>query len=126
MREREMRQRVERFLRARLRNMLMPATLGLGLAVGGCNSDGLSTDDGGNPAAETDAATKTDTPNAGMKYIAQIPDAGPELPLAQPDYMAAQVRDGGPVLRYSAPIAPDAGREVGGVVAVYSAQAPGA
>jgi hypothetical protein len=36
MREQEMRMRVFQFLRARMRNMLMPATLGLGLAVGAC------------------------------------------------------------------------------------------
>jgi hypothetical protein len=36
MREQEMRLRVFRFLKARMRNMIMPATLGIGLAVGGC------------------------------------------------------------------------------------------
>jgi len=36
MREQEMRLRVFRFLRARMRNMIMPATVGIGLAVGGC------------------------------------------------------------------------------------------
>jgi len=38
MREQEMRMRVFQFLKARMRNMLMPATLGLGLAVGGCSN----------------------------------------------------------------------------------------
>jgi hypothetical protein len=37
MREHEMRMRVFRFLKARMRNMIMPATVGIGLAVGsGC------------------------------------------------------------------------------------------
>jgi hypothetical protein len=36
MREQEMRLRVFRFLKARMRNMIMPATMGIGLAVGGC------------------------------------------------------------------------------------------
>ena len=37
MREQEMRLRVFRYLKARMRNMIMPATVGLGLAVGGCS-----------------------------------------------------------------------------------------
>jgi hypothetical protein len=37
MREQEMRLRVFRFLKARMRNMIMPATIGIGLAVGGCS-----------------------------------------------------------------------------------------
>jgi hypothetical protein len=36
MREQEMRMRVFRFLTARMRNMIMPATVGIGLAVSGC------------------------------------------------------------------------------------------
>jgi hypothetical protein len=78
MQEREMRLRVERFMKSRLRSMVMPATLGLGLAIGGCNSDGLSTDDGGDPAANKDAAGNTDTGGVAMKYMAQMPDAGPD------------------------------------------------
>ena len=109
MRERDMRLRVERFLQTRLRSMLMPATLGLGLALGGCNSDALSTDDGGDPIAKKDAA---------MKYMAQMPEAGPELPAAQPDYMA-QLPDSGMAVRYMAQ-QPD----TGGAVAVYLAQVP--
>ncbi len=38
MREQEMRQRVFRFLKARMRNMIMPATVGIGLAVGSCTT----------------------------------------------------------------------------------------
>ena len=37
MREQEMRMRVFRFLKARMRNMIMPATVGIGLAAGGCH-----------------------------------------------------------------------------------------
>lgn len=42
MREHEMRIRVFQFLKARLRNTLMPATVGIGLAVGGCTKEGLA------------------------------------------------------------------------------------
>jgi|WetSurMetagenome_2_1015567.scaffolds.fasta_scaffold828729_1 hypothetical protein len=110
MQEREMRQRVERFLKTRLRSMLLPATLGLGMALAGCDGDAMNADDDGGAA---DTAT--------MKYMAQIPDAGPELPLAQPDYMA-QIPDSGLVARYMAQML-DAGRDLG-MVAVYIAQIP--
>jgi hypothetical protein len=131
MRERDMRLRVERFMQTRLRNMLMPATLGLGLALGGCAGDGLSADDGGD---KKDVAADTGTV---AKYMAQAPDtapppvpmygvvapkdAGPELPVAQPDYMA-QVPDSGMVVRYMA-VMPDAGPDLG-MVALYLAQVP--
>jgi hypothetical protein len=106
MREQDMRLRVERFLRVRLRSMLMPATLGLGLAMGGCNGDGLTADDGGDPSVKQDAAA--------------IPDAGTgkEVSVEQPDY-TAQMPDSGLAVRYMA-VQPDAG----GVVAVYSAAYP--
>jgi len=121
MREQDMRLRVERFLRVRLRSMLMPATLGLGLAIGGCNSDGLNTDDGGEPIAKKDAAAKSDVGGGIPIYSAVLPDAGTgrEVPLAQPDYMAV-MPDAGLAVRYMAVQPPDAG----GAVAVYTAQMP--
>lgn len=138
MRERDMRLRVERFLQSRLRSMLMPATLGLGLAMGGCDSEGLDADDGGEPA-DVAADVATDIGPA-LKYMAQMPDAapdlqavplysvqvprdaGPELPIAQPEYMA-QLPDSGMALRYMAQM-PDAGRDAGEMVALYLAQLP--
>ncbi len=142
MRERDMRLRVERFLQSRLRSMLMPATLGLGLAMGGCDSEGLDADDGGEPgdvAAEVAPDVASDIGPV-LKYMAQMPDAGPdlqavpiysvafprdagpELPIAQPDYMA-QLPDSGMALRYMAQM-PDAGRDAGEMVALYLAQLP--
>jgi len=82
MREQEMRQRIEQFLQSRLRAMVLPATLGLGLALGACNSDGLSNDDGGDQPAKTDSGT------VGMKYMAQLPDAGPDSDRMVALYMA--------------------------------------
>ena len=141
MREREMRQRVERFLQTRLRSMLMPATLGLGLAIGGCNSDAMdASDDGGQTAKkDTGSADKQsppdtkfsdagnqapDTGTAGMKYLAQIPDAGRELPIAVPDYMAQIPADSGVALRYMAQQPRDAGPDLDRIVAIYMAQLP--
>ena len=56
MREQEMRMRVFRFLKARMRNMIMPATVGIGLAVGACAKEapvplyGAAMQDSGQPA----------------------------------------------------------------------------
>lgn len=133
MRERDMRLRVERFLQSRLRSMLLPATMGLGLALGGCAGDGLNADDGGDKkdvVADTGAPPPlpmTSDARADSQvvplYAVQIPrDAGPELPLAQPDYMA-QMPDSGTAVRYAA-LMPDAGKDPGDPVAVYIAQIP--
>ena len=78
----------------------MPATLELGLALGGCADDPLTADDGAGPTAKKDSGT-ADSGTVTTRYMAQIPDAGPELPLAQPDYMA-QVPDSGIAVRYMA------------------------
>jgi hypothetical protein len=120
MREQDMRRRIEGFLRNRLRGAIAPAALGLGLALGGCNGDAVSDDGDGGPDAQgmvrEDAATPT------VKYMAQLPDAGPELPLAQPEYMAP-MQDSGPFVRYGSPSTSDAGRDLG-MVALYMAQQP--
>jgi hypothetical protein len=139
MRERDMRARIERFIQSRLRSMLMPATLGLGMALAGCDGDGLEVNDGGDPIVKNDAADKQDA-GATMKYIAPIPDAapdlsgpapeyiapipdaGPDLSGLQPDYMAPNPRpDSGVAVRYMAQM-PDA--DPGTVVALYIAQMP--
>jgi hypothetical protein len=96
-----MRLRVERFLQTRLRSMLMPATLGLGLALGGCNSDALNTDDGGNQTVKKDASN-TDTGSVSTKYMAQLPDSGTAV-----RYMAQQPDAGGAVAVYLAQVPPE-------------------
>ena len=86
MREKEMRMRVFRFLKARMRNMIMPATVGLGLAVGGCAKEGSL------EANSSDAARDfTGFP----VYSVAFPDSGPE---AQPDGFAADNEAPGPDL----------------------------
>jgi hypothetical protein len=124
MREQDMRLRIERFLKARLRNMLRPAALGLGLALGGCDSDGLTTDDGGDPATKQDAAANTDV-GAVTKYMAPTPDAGLEIPIGAPEYIAPILKeDAGIAVRYMAQMPADAGPELGGAVAMYIAPMP--
>jgi hypothetical protein len=156
MREREMRQRVESFLQTRLRKMLAPATIGLGLAMTACPTSGLdSNDDGGALVSKDSGADQGPVlkymapipPDAGATavYMAQMPDAGPEAPAPQPDYMAPIPRDAGtealmpqpeymaqmpdarldtsPVLRYMAQM-PDAAPDLGRNVALYMAPLP--
>ena len=139
MREREMHERVQQFLKVRMRAMVLPATLGLSLALTGCPKDGQETsEDGGNPALKQDGGTITPVYSAAMpdagkldatvatKYMAQLPDVG-----ITPDYMA-QLPDAGAAMKYTAQI-PDTGVAVrymaqqpdgGGMVAVYSALNP--
>lgn len=121
MRERDMRLRVERFLQCRLRNMLMPATMGLGLALGGCASDALSADDGGD---QKDVGAVTDT-GPSTKYSAPTTDASVPPPVAlysvvMPKDAGAELRDSGMVLRYQAVI-PDAAPDLDDSVAIYMA-----
>jgi hypothetical protein len=127
MREREMRQRVERFLQSRLRNMLLPATLGLGLglAVGACDSDALDASDGGGQTAKQDSASadkqaapdsqltgQSDAGTAVAMYMAQLSDASAALP------------DTGLAVRYMAQMPADAAPDLGRNVAIYMAQLP--
>lgn len=143
MRERDMRARVEQFIQTRLRRMIAPATLGLGLAglgltTTGCPSSGLdANEDGG--AVVNDAGPDQ---GAALKYMAPMPDAGAEVALPHPEYIApipadggmkldvlgtpiysAPAPDGGPVMRYMAQM-PDSGSEAKGPVALYMAQLP--
>ncbi len=120
MREREMRQRIERFLQTRLRRMLAPATLGLGLAMTGCPSSGLDATDDGGAAISRDAQADQ---GAVMKYLAPIPDAGQEKATPAPAYMAP-MPDSGAVALYSAAL-PDAGPDNRPAMR-YMAQAPDA
>jgi hypothetical protein len=144
MREHDMRQRVEQFLQTRLRKMIAPATLGLGLAglglaTTGCPSSGLDANDDGGAMVNKDAGA-----DQGMvlKYMAQMPDAGLETSLPQPEYMApvppdagikldtlgtpiysAPAPDAGPVMRYMAQM-PDASSDGREIIALYMAQLP--
>jgi hypothetical protein len=89
--EHEMRLRVFRFLKARMRNMIMPATVGIGLAVGGCtDSWGGSLYMGPLPR---DAGLDADTAGMVPLYMVSMPkDAGPDATLIGQDAPAA--RDG--------------------------------
>ena len=92
MREREMRRRVERFIQSRLRNMLMPATLGLGLAVGGCSSSALNAQDGSSAVGKNDSSSalvESDSGSVKSDSGSVKNDSGSVLPIPSPDAATA-------------------------------------
>jgi hypothetical protein len=109
MREQEMRMRVFRFLKARMRNMIMPATVGIGLAMGGCAKEGALTEaeDAGTPHTDVlgpdSQALGPDQAAPGPDQAAPGPDLavpgtdqavpGPDLGSQEPD---AQILADGP------------------------------
>jgi hypothetical protein len=122
MREQEMRECVGHFLKARMRAMLLPATLGLGLAVAGCDKEALETTDDSGTISQVEAGagashsdTRMDSPMVTPEYMAQMPDAGVATAL----YMA-QMPDTGVLTKYMAQM-PDTG-----VLTKYMAQMPDA
>jgi hypothetical protein len=77
MSEQQMRQRVFRFLKARMRNMIMPATVGIGLAVAGGCSESAAVYSA--PTYNDAAAAKQDVPRA--PDLAGPDSAGPDSPV---------------------------------------------
>ena len=132
MREREMRQRIERFLQTRLRRMLAPATIGIGLAMTGCPSSDVNTTDDGGALVNKDSGT-----DLGMVavYSAPAPDAGgtpankdsesppPPVPMYGVPVQPADAGTDQLVTKYLAPV-PDAGREASMPQPDYMAQMP--
>ncbi len=117
MRERDMRDRVQNFLRATMRNVVMPASMGLGLALAGCggSDEPVSKYMGPMPdASGGDVPIQADGPIA--KYMGPMPDGGLDgaegLDAASinptPLYMAVQP-DGGAIGKYMGPMPSDAG-----------------
>ncbi len=94
MKEREIRDRINGFLRDTLRTVVVPASMGLGVALTGCSDASDQVPDGGfNAGALTSTATSTDAvavysapmsdtlTDTGIgtmvtKYMAPVPDAG--------------------------------------------------
>jgi hypothetical protein len=88
MREQEMRLRVFRFLKARMRNMIMPATVGIGLGGAGCFTQSGAVYSA--PMVRSDANRDVDRDDVPV----QGPDVSqPERPEAQAAADLAQVED---------------------------------
>ena len=103
MREHEMRMRVFRFLKARMRNMIMPATMGIGLAVGACKTEGLVIQDA---QAHKDAVAipiySAVFPDSSVSTEGDVPRADSAAP--RPDLLAADTADAGGGLPVDAPL----------------------
>jgi len=105
--EREMRAWVDNFIAQTVRKALIPASMGIGLALAGCDSSepltqsdaqsDVSGDAGANPDQDMTPAPlyAAQMPDSGMatKYMAQLPDSGGDTSPA-PRYMA-QMPDSG-------------------------------
>jgi hypothetical protein len=154
MREQEMRLRVFRYLKARMRNMIMPATVGIGLAVGGaCESAAVYSAPG--PAEQRDASTwrqdvamGPDAPGPDLAMVADVaaesvPDLAKLDEARTADALATEagldnrVADGKedlPLLKYGSPFdsgffdsrAVDAEPDAGQIIAKYIAPMPDA
>ncbi len=91
MKEKELRERIEQFLRKTARNVVVPASVGLGLSVSGCDQHALhatAADAGGDSAAQVSDVAKVST--------SDVPPSAPEvgdatspndLPLVAPPYL---------------------------------------
>jgi hypothetical protein len=140
MREQEMRTRVFQFLKARMRNMIMPATVGIGLAVGGCAKEGVvpvyGTPSWEDASSSTDIVDRADAQAAPADAVADtsqgrdvvVPEAvpvyGSDVSLLDRDAEAVDSRsaDQGKIDS----TAPDGGTDVGGVITKYMALTPDA
>jgi hypothetical protein len=74
MKEKELRERIEQFLRKTARNVVVPASMGLGLGVSGCDQHTLrakAADAGGDSAAQVSDVAKVST--------SDLPPAAPEV-----------------------------------------------
>jgi hypothetical protein len=107
MKEKDLRERIEQFLRKTARNVVVPASVGLGLSISGCDQHALhskTADAGGDSAAQITDAAKVSTsdlpPTAPEVRDATSPS---DLPLMAVPYLMAlppadvapdQTRDG--------------------------------
>jgi hypothetical protein len=95
MKEKEVRERIERFLKRTARNVVVPASLGLGFSLAGCEQhafQGVAADAGRDLAGQTaDAVSQTpDVSSMGP----DVADAGKEdLPLMAVPYVVAMPED---------------------------------
>jgi hypothetical protein len=98
MNEKEIRERIERFLKKTARNVVVPASVSLGLSFSGCDSNALHAG-----AAEAGRDVATQSPDVADAAL------GPDLPIIVPPYLVYL------------PPAPDAGLEVAPEVAPIDA-----
>jgi hypothetical protein len=132
MKEQDVRQRIERFLKRTAREVVVPASVGLGLALSGCDHTGIQarTDAADtSPSATTDAIVADAT--LGRDGAANSPDAANRPDLRLPDDVRLSPDTGQPDLPVSIPpygviLRPDAGVDTSVPDAQSDAGAPDA
>ena len=100
MKEKEIRERVEQFLKRTARNVVVPASLGLGLSLSGCEGNALRAraTDAGRDLSDT--AITQDLPAMYLVYLVMMPDAAPDTRPADTESEAGSSRpDAGPDAR---------------------------
>jgi hypothetical protein len=124
MREQEMRMRVFRFLKAQMRNMIMPATVGIGLAVGGC---GDSVSEYSAPVYPDDASvTRKDSVGVDSPVLGPDASLGPDAQVVadasqNPDTPSKEVAQS-----EAGPTGVDSGTDLGTIITKYIAPVPDA
>lgn len=111
MKEKEIRDRIQGFLKRTARTVVVPASVGLGLSAAACNRTSLH----GSPAdAAMDAAKPSDAAFVSPDTNVASPDMalGRDLPELLPPYMAVIIPDARPDLQ-AIDGSPDAGPEAG-------------
>ncbi len=108
MKEKEVRARIEQFLRTTARNVVVPASLGFGLTASGCDSHALHTvvDAGRDVVAHVsdatvapdlrDAASELSLPNPPYLAPPPPPDAANDLPIMAVPYLVVLPPDAAP------------------------------
>lgn len=105
MKEKEIRERIERFLQKTARNIVVPASVGMGLSAAGCDQHALhsaSADAGRDVAVQADAANSwSDAATSSPDATGTGPDltdasAGNDLPVMVVPYLMAMQPDTGP------------------------------
>jgi hypothetical protein len=109
MTEKEIRERIERFLKRTAEVVVVPATMGLGLSQAGCDQHSLSAGpaDAGAEVQKSDTAGKSDVPDPILPYLVFRPDVAPPPADTGPD----GTRDGGADVESEAGRSIDTGEE---------------
>ncbi len=116
MKDSEIKSRVAAFLRQAAKQVVLPATLGLGFGLGGCDGQRVVQQPGDDAALTADAALVEPAPPGVNPPAPPIP--GPPIPPSEARYgapflepdaaIADQEPDVGPVDKYGAPFPADA------------------
>ena len=113
MTEKEIRERVERFLRRTAEAVVVPATMGLGMSQAGCDHHSLEAHsaDAGAEVRRSDTAVNSDLPDPLLPYLVMMPPDAADSSSALPDTGPEAKQDLGSEAQSEAGTPIDAGDE---------------